>query len=244
MYEIEQIHKELLGILKYVDKTLRNNGLWYSLAYGSVLGAVRHKGFIPWDADVDIYILINEREKVRKVLKANLPAEYEYLDASCDNVTVFDNIRSRVYGDFAQLDIYVLVGAPDVSRWSDGKQKRILLTNKIWVKLTCAKYGDHQKVHNILKRVPFLFVKGVMHLIPNSYIRRLTTRREEEYNIETSPYLYSLVVYDRIEGYMNRDIYLQTSDSIFEDIIIKIPTNYHIYLKAMYGDDYMTPKRT
>ena len=44
----------LMGIIKDIDRFCREKGLRYSLAYGSLIGAVRHKGFIPWDDDIDI----------------------------------------------------------------------------------------------------------------------------------------------------------------------------------------------
>ena len=50
----EQIQRHLLLILQDVDAWCRRHGIRYSLAYGTLLGAVRHKGFIPWDDDVDL----------------------------------------------------------------------------------------------------------------------------------------------------------------------------------------------
>ena len=53
---IEELKKIQINILDYVDQFCRKNKINYWLSYGSLLGAVRHKGFIPWDDDVDIYI--------------------------------------------------------------------------------------------------------------------------------------------------------------------------------------------
>ena len=52
---IKDIQTSLLSIIKVVDEIFKKEKIWYSLACGSVLGAVRHNGFIPWDNDLDIF---------------------------------------------------------------------------------------------------------------------------------------------------------------------------------------------
>ena len=67
-YGNELLHKVLLSAMKDIDKICRENGLRYYLYAGTLLGAVNHKGFIPWDDDVDIVMFPNDLEKLKKKL--------------------------------------------------------------------------------------------------------------------------------------------------------------------------------
>lgn len=64
--ELEELKRLQLDILSEVDVFCKQHDLCYSLAYGSLLGAVRHKGFIPWDDDIDIWMPRNDYEFFRK----------------------------------------------------------------------------------------------------------------------------------------------------------------------------------
>ena len=65
---LEEIHEALLGILVAFDEICRKHGLRYSLAYGTLLGAVRHKGFIPWDDDIDVIMPRPDYEKLHEII--------------------------------------------------------------------------------------------------------------------------------------------------------------------------------
>ena len=54
-----------LEMLKEIDAFCRNNNIKYSLAFGTLIGAVRHKGFIPWDDDVDIMMPLPDMLRFR-----------------------------------------------------------------------------------------------------------------------------------------------------------------------------------
>ena len=240
---LNEIHAELLRILEYIDSTLRSHHLWYSLAYGTVLGAVRENGFIPWDKDADVYLRITERDQARKVLKENIPDYLEYVDASCDNVNVFDNIKSKKFGELAEVDLYIIVGAPDIDNWTDKQKKRLLFQHRLIVKLTGAKYANVKKLGQKYKLIPFMTVKGIMNLLPNRLIRHYIKKKEIQYDYSTAKYCMSLVSYDSVGDIRKREILEEVTEHIFEGRMFFIPKDYDTYLRGEYGDDYMTPKQ-
>lgn len=238
------LQDEMLRILKYIDKTLTENGIWYSVAYGTMLGTVRENGFIPWDRDVDIFIKLPEREKARSLLKGNLPADMIYMDANENTVGCMDGIMSKDYGDATNVDIYTLIGAPDISKMSDSRIKKILKRNKFCTKFFGSKYGDWHKLRKAYKILPYFIVKGFLHLIPNRLIRSLISHYDYKYDFETSPYKMCMMTYRRTTEIMPSEIYNGTIRHKFEDMEVNIPTGYHTFLFRAYGEDYMTPKKT
>ena len=72
-----------LSILEYIDDLCQKNGIRYFLSYGTLLGAVRHRGFIPWDDDIDICMLRPDYEKFLKVATQS-NTHYKLLHLSTD----------------------------------------------------------------------------------------------------------------------------------------------------------------
>lgn len=67
-----------LQILEAFDRICKKHGLRYFAAYGTLLGVVRHQGFIPWDDDLDVVMFRPEYEKMKTIIEAELPEEYEF----------------------------------------------------------------------------------------------------------------------------------------------------------------------
>lgn len=81
---MDEVKKIELQILSTVADICDRNDLPYYLAYGTMLGAVRHKGFIPWDDDIDIFLKRSDYQKLLFALKAQKPEWMSVLDDSVE----------------------------------------------------------------------------------------------------------------------------------------------------------------
>ncbi len=72
-YGIRHVQEQTFAILQYLDEVCRQLGLTYYLAYGTLLGAVRHQGFIPWDDDVDVWMQRQDYMKLLDYLRTSNP---------------------------------------------------------------------------------------------------------------------------------------------------------------------------
>lgn len=79
----------MLDMLVAVDTICRKHEIPYWIDFGTLLGAVRHKGFIPWDDDVDICVLEKDYKKIRKLLIDELPQQYVFQDTTTDKYAFF-----------------------------------------------------------------------------------------------------------------------------------------------------------
>ena len=78
--EISKIQETLLEILDEVDRVCKENNIKYFLSGGTLLGCIRHKGFIPWDDDIDIWMTRKNYKKSRKVIKKSLNNKFFFED--------------------------------------------------------------------------------------------------------------------------------------------------------------------
>lgn len=92
---IEDIWNAELSILDEIDRICRENSLRYSLAYGSLIGAVRHKGFIPWDDDIDIIMPREDYDRLRSIWRGKASGEFILEDETMfdDYVNNFAKVR-------------------------------------------------------------------------------------------------------------------------------------------------------
>ena len=91
---LTRIHQTELEILDEIDRVCKQNGLRYSLAYGTLIGAVRHKGFIPWDDDVDIMMPREDYERLIHIWPNTAKESFLVQD---------DTMHSDYHNNFAKI---------------------------------------------------------------------------------------------------------------------------------------------
>ena len=74
--DLDDIHAVLVEILDEIDRVCKKNNIKYFLSGGTMLGAIRHKGFIPWDDDVDLWMTRENFTKFKKAIKKDLDEKY------------------------------------------------------------------------------------------------------------------------------------------------------------------------
>ena len=236
--ELLTIHNRLLDLLKAFKNVCDKEGIWYTLAFGTVLGAVRHKGFIPWDSDADVCIKLEDVERFREAFNKYKPEGILLLnhDKAKRNTKSHDILcfeEKQVFSDL-HLDVYPLVGAPNDLK----KQKCVWRRNYFADRFFRSKYVNLADCLEENRKKVF-FVKLIDKLIPDGLIKSNIKKREREFPVETADFLTCLAA-----PYLPvpKKSWETITPMPFEDTEFNVPGNWDLYLKSLYGD-YMTPRK-
>ena len=231
----------LLQAAKDIDRVLRSNGIWYTLTSGSILGAVRHKGFIPWDQDIDFFIRITDVEIVYKLLTDKLDDRYQVCFWRHDGKRTPGSNRVAIHlsgMEDTHVDIWPLIGQPATLK---GRKVFVYFSYYLF-RFTVFKNKNLSSLKGSKKAVAAV-LKFFNLLIPDGSRKKLFLWLETKYDFETSEYLFTIGSGYGMKECMERDLILQTHDVPFEDAMFPIPVRSHEYLTRVYGD-YMTPRET
>lgn len=247
-------------ILNDINKVCKKNSINWTLSGGSMLGAVRHGGFIPWDDDIDIFMTRAEFEKFRKVFKKQMPRKYNLLmPGDRKNISVFPRIELK--GTLVQsiqsvdnsrsglmLDIFILENTYDnkILRKIHGIEcTALLFIDSVCRTYACKnnllKYGkDNADLCKAVKKRAF-FGK-LFSVVKLEKWLKLTDKVFSKVKSESTKYVVAPGGAKHFFGEIfERDKMTEVCEVKFEDTTAYIPKNYDYYLRKRYGDDYMTP---
>jgi len=247
---VSDLKRIQLDILMDVARLWLRHGLTYFLAYGTLIGAVRHGGFIPWDDDIDIILPRPDYDRLVALLQTEAPPHYRFIDYR-DNWRIPFNFgkvidtrtvlvpESRFRDELTLgvgIDLFPLDGVPRRSRAKKWHFRKTWLLNRL---LTLGSL-DNSVPRPLPKRLLIGAVQWVMAPPVIRLCHRLLENISRRYSVEDADEVASLVAGGGTGEIMPKRWLGSGRPVRFEDAEFMAPDDYHAYLTSIYGD-YMQP---
>lgn len=237
-----------LLILDEVDSFCRQHGIKYSLAYGTLLGAIRHKGYIPWDDDIDILMLRQDYEKFISSFPNNTDTLYSVASYETDNdfhypyakvvcnATIFNELGYSRYG--YGIDLFPIDMLPD----NYDLAIRLLRKQRFLRNMMLVKSLKWKKGRGLAKNLLLIFLQSILLFVPYSFIQKLI-RCDGNYHISSEGEYHLGCLFS---PYFKREI---MEKEIFDEFVL-LPfersqyyciKEYDKYLTNIYGDYMQLP---
>ncbi|MGN0565796.1 MAG: phosphorylcholine transferase LicD [Candidatus Limousia pullorum] len=250
---LRELQNKSLEIALYFKDFCNEHGLLFYMCGGCCIGSLRHKGFIPWDDDVDVFMPRDDYEKLKELWPKYANTE-KYACVYADKnrvdgnlfVTIRDNETTAIKPYQVDMDIShgVALDVLPLDGWPDGKMKRKMQV--FWAlvySLYCAQTVpvNHGKAVSVAGKI-------ALTLVPSKKLRyklwKLAERKMTKYPIKECNYITELC-----SGpyYMKKQYPREAFDKAiwvdFENVKMPIPQGYDVYLRTAFGDYMKLPPK-
>ena len=244
--DLEKIKLIEMNMLKEFISICKRHNFCYFMLGGSCLGAVRHKGFIPWDDDIDVGMPRPDYEQFLKVAQDELPPDIflqtkdtdpEYIANFAklrNNNTTFieKSVSKKKINHGVYMDIFPLDGFTD----KKAKREWILFKKSLYGNRICSLY-DMEANKSLLGRI-----KKIIAFIFSPNVSKTISKLEKLY--KKFDYKKEKIIVNHCGAWGRKEIvpkeyFGEGTEGMFEGIKVELPNQWHNYLTQMYGD-YMT----
>lgn len=242
MEELREHQLELLEMLKEIDKAFKEKNIQYFLVGGSVLGAIRHQKFIPWDDDIDIGLYRKDFERMEKVLQ-----DYDFQNIEYKKIGEDFNESEpmgRVYlkDEINKKNIIKCIDVFPIDNIPENKILKFIQYFFCQVYHTCI----HRKPAKNRGRVAYYFTKIILKIFPSfllDFLQRISKRIITFWNKKETKYVANIY---GIKGFY-KEIMPKEYIGIpvlkeFEKEMFYVPEQWDKYLTHLYGDYMKLPK--
>ena len=247
LQEIQQITSK---ILETFDLFCSKKEICYYLAYGTLLGAIRHDGFIPWDDDIDVLIPRKDYEKLLKEEYIDSDRRYRIIGShNIDNwpyafAKCIDTQTELLETDFnsgaigVYIDLFPLDGLPNGRLMQKMHMKWVYFWHYMLITLQKKELKGSSKIRTIIKHIvyPLTSKIGVKKLVA------IINKNGKRYPFSESKYVASQMVsvYGMREC-MNAEWFADRERHKFENFDVWIPSGYDSILKSLYREYMKLP---
>ena len=255
---LKKLQKIELGILKEFDKICEDNNLDYFLVGGSAIGIVRHKGFIPWDDDIDVGMNRKDYDKFLEIAKEKHSDKYTVMNNDTNPKFPLMNTRwglngteyktadlKDIPGNFGIfLDIFCFDNIPDDEKLMKKQAKKAWFNGKMLVlsgvkKPTLYYYGLSAKILHFIFFIAHYVLK-IFHLNSRHFYKKAYKQAIKYKDDKTKRFAYMFDPKKYTSIIKKKDVY-PTTKMKFENIMVRVPKNIDKYLSVRYGDYMKLP---
>lgn len=249
---VEEMKERLLPILKEIDAFCRKNNIRYSLSGGTLIGVVRHKGFIPWDDDIDIMLPRPDYDKfVASFNGEHTDSKYRLISCETDRdyfqpyakvvdttTKLVEHYDKKMKSLGVYIDVFPIDGLPDDDEVRKTYWKK-MFKRRNFMSCTYEKTLKSEKgIKKILRKIIFYF----SYLFPANFAARcLNSYARKNYNFDKAKYVGCIVFGYGTKEEVPHSFYECLVDMDFEDLKVKASAQNDIYLSNIYGDYMQLP---
>lgn len=231
-YHTAEQQNILLEMMKELHVFLEQNEIVYSLSGGTLLGAIRHEGFIPWDDDIDIML---DRENYTRLLEILSKHDGYVVQKSLWIHRIRRKSDEALGSKAPTIDLFVVDGAPDSGLLQKYKVLRLKMLQGMMKEET--DYSGYSFPYRMCLRVTHVMGKCFSYERKFKKYDRLSQLGSKKSTQAVGCYN---DVFRCVGMRYHHDLMEHTSMHVFEDTEFRIVDQYDHYLTVMYGD-YMTP---
>lgn len=233
-----------MDILSAIDEFCVANNLKYSMAGGTMIGAIRHKGYIPWDDDIDIYFLREDYERFLKIFPKNYKGCYDLV--SLGNNEKWDRPYANVYDNRTQIienannsmiigvniDVYPIDDVPD----SKEKWLRIKKIHNILYYIVIVKTLRWNRKRFFLYNYLLYFVKLLFLPVSQRRLASWMNRYSQRNNGKGYNHVFEMVQGNGLKGPFLKSDFSKITRYKFEDRQFMGFSNYDDFLGNSFGN--------
>lgn len=242
---IEEAKKIELDILDFIDSFCKEHGINYCINYGTLIGAIRHKGFIPWDDDIDLSMtrenyerfiqLFSEKQSRYQILSLETDDQYfnNFIKIVDPTTKIIDTRNTKTYDSGVFIDIFPM------DTFNDTKIVDICYKLESFKLLSFSKhknivYGD-SKLKDLIRTLFWLLLRPVS---PRFFANQIE-KQIQKYRVKDGKYIAFIPSKAKEKEIFPRDMFDELIETPFEHLVLPAPKRFDVVLKQFY-DDYMT----